>query len=105
MKFYRTNPNRIDTDGDSLTDLQEIVIYPTSPKDFDTDVDGLEINTHNTDPLDPDKDSIFDGYEADFGLNPLNASDAHLDYDFDGLTNFEEFGYNTNPFMDDSDAK
>ncbi len=38
---YQTNPKKIDTDGDELTDRQEIEIYKTSPTKKDTDGDGF----------------------------------------------------------------
>ncbi|MFQ5979663.1 MAG: PKD domain-containing protein [Candidatus Heimdallarchaeota archaeon] len=47
-----------DTDGDGLTDEDEINVYGTDPLNPDTDGDGFtdydEINVYGTDPLDPD---------------------------------------------------
>ncbi|GDY23243.1 hypothetical protein LBMAG56_45900 [Verrucomicrobiota bacterium] len=74
-----TNPYVADTDGDGLTDYQELLIYGTNPLLADTDGDGL-----------PDK------WEIDNLTNPL-VKDAHLDYDFDGLTNLEEYQNGLNP--------
>jgi hypothetical protein len=56
-----------DSDGDGLTDLDEINIYATDPNNADTDSDGLtdgeEINQYVTDPINPDSDGdgILDG--------------------------------------------
>lgn len=76
---------------------------------FDSDDDFLanylETGIYLTDQLnkDTDNDQIIDGYEVMFELNPLNASDASDDFDFDGLTNLNEFLAGTNPQREDSD--
>lgn len=76
----------MDTDGDGLTDFDEVNVYETDPTDADTDGDGLndgeEINM-NTDPLnrDTDDDGINDGIEVrfqDYGFDPLVDSTAAL---------------------------
>lgn len=74
-----TDPNNADTDGDGLTDGQEVKVYKTDPKNFDTDSDGLtdgdEIKVYKTDPLkkDTDGDGFSDGQEVQSGYNPLGA--------------------------------
>jgi len=40
---------------------------------------------------DADRDGMADAWEAQHGLNPRDASDAHQDRDGDGYTNLEEF--------------
>lgn len=86
-----------DTDGDEVTDIHEKHTYDAIPKDFDTDSqslpdvidnvvdtdeDGLsdeeEVNIYNTDPLNPDSDgdTVLDGDEVDFGLDPIDPSDG-----------------------------
>ena len=66
-----------DTDGDGLTDREEVVVYGTDPRDADTDGDGLA-DSDDDDPLDWDAndDGIPDGvspavWNADilFGAN------------------------------------
>ncbi|MBN1390799.1 MAG: DUF4129 domain-containing protein, partial [Candidatus Thermoplasmatota archaeon] len=56
----RPNWQDPDTDGDGLTDGEEVLIHGTNPVLNDTDgdglVDGVEIYTHHTDPLDQDSD-------------------------------------------------
>jgi len=47
---------------------------------------------------------MADKWELDNGLNPLNAADAILDTDNDGLNNLGEFTYKTNPNYRDSDG-
>ena len=65
----------------------------------DSDGDGVP---DYADP-DDDGDGMPDGWEEQFGLNPL-ADDAAADADGDGLTNLEEYGAHTNPLHADSDG-
>jgi hypothetical protein len=55
-----TDPNNPDTDGDGLTDFEEVTIWGTDPLRRDTDgdtlSDGDEVNIHGTDPNNPDTD-------------------------------------------------
>lgn len=75
-----TDPNEPDTDGDGLSDGDEVYTYPCDPNDADTDDDGLEdgeeINTYGTDPVDDDSDddTYTDGEEIAEGTDPLDAS-------------------------------
>lgn len=66
-----------DEDGDGLTTLEEIT-NGTQVSEADTDGDGMT-----------------DGFEVDFGLNPLDSLDAAADEDEDGLNNADEFFYET----------
>lgn len=74
-----TDPNNADTDGDGLTDGEEVNTHKTSPKNFDTDGDGLtdgeEVKTYKTNPLkkDTDGDTYSDGVEVKGGYNPLGS--------------------------------
>ncbi len=84
---YHTDPHKADTDGDGLNDFQEIFVYRTDPNKPDTDGDGLydgeEVNKYHTDPLswDSDGDGLSDGYEVNIShTNPLNH-----DTDGDGI--------------------
>ncbi len=73
-----SEPNR-DSDGDGLTDVDEIKIHKTDPSKADTDGDGLpdgaEVKTHKTDPAkaDTDGDGLSDSAEINFGTDPLVA--------------------------------
>ncbi len=97
------NPNVQDTDADGLNDYQEAFGHRTKVDVADSDADGLndglEINTHHTNALDrdTDHDGMRDGWEVQYGLNPLNASDASGDNDGDGVSNTIEALANTNP--------
>lgn len=75
-----------DTDGDGLSDYDEVHTYGTDPLEWDTDGDGL-----------PDK------WEIDHSLNPLVADNPSSDSDNDGLTLEQEFQYDTNPNNPDTD--
>lgn len=97
-----------DTDGDGLTDLQEVLLG-TDPLLFDTDGEGLsdgdEVNLYGTNPLhrNTDRDGINDHIEIFFKrTNPLDP-----DTDDDGLTDGEEAsikGLKTNPLKWDTDG-
>ena len=96
-----------DSDGDGLTDFDEIFIHGTDPNDWDTDNDGLsdgeEINTHGTDPTsaDMDGDGLTDRYEIEVsGTDPTNS-----DSDADGINDGDELGLHaTDPLERDSDG-
>jgi len=115
VKFW-LNPNDAngkhgaagDLDGDDVSNLDEFY-YETSPKNTDTDFDGLP-----------------DGWETSYGLNPLhNGTEkyilkANFDYytvsdmsdddgpggdpDEDEFENSYEYGYSTSPTSADSDG-
>lgn len=53
---YKTNADESDTDGDGLSDGQEVLIYTTDPLKNDTD-----------------GDTFLDGYEVRRGFNPKGA--------------------------------
>ncbi len=71
-----------DSDGDGVSDEDEVAIVGTDPDDADSDDDGL-----------------IDGDELDFGSNPLLS-----DSDGDGLADGDEWLAKTRPDLPDSDA-
>ena len=102
-----TDPSKTDTDGDGLSDSEEVLAYRTNPLVADTDGDGIpdgvEVSV-GTDPrsADTDADGMPDGWEAYYGLNPL-VVDSALDLDNDGLSNHSEYVAGTNPAEADTD--
>jgi outer membrane protein OmpA-like peptidoglycan-associated protein len=96
---YHTNPTNPDTDGDGLNDGDEVHSYHTNPKKADTDGDGLtdgeEVNKYHTDPLkkDTDGDGLTDGQEVNkYHTNPLKK-----DTDGDGISDGQEVKNGTDP--------
>ncbi|MBP6470118.1 MAG: protein kinase [Chloroflexi bacterium] len=72
-----TDPNNPDTDFDRLSDGEEVLRIGTNPNDRDTDkdilIDGDEVLQFRTDPLrrDTSGDGISDGEAVARGLDPL----------------------------------
>lgn len=72
-----TDPINMDTDGDGLSDGDEVKKHSTDPLLKDSDGDGLsdsdEVNTYRTNPknIDTDGDTYKDGDEVKGGYNPL----------------------------------
>jgi outer membrane protein OmpA-like peptidoglycan-associated protein len=102
-----TDPNKADSDGDGLTDFEEVTKYNTKPLKADSDDDGLpdgdEVMKYHTDPLktDTDGDGLTDGAEvSQYQTNPLKA-----DTDGEGLSDGDEvLKYLTNPIKTDTDG-
>lgn len=95
---YGTNPNLADTDGDGLTDFQE-VCYDKDCNNYTPAPSGGDLDANNPDT---DGDGMQDGWEVTNGTDPL-VNDAALDPDQDGLSNLEEYNANTNPNQSDTD--
>jgi len=78
--LFNSNPNLTDTDSDSLDDKQELLLG-LNPSSADSDGDGLsdadEINIHVTDALkaDSDDDYLPDALEIAKGSDPLNGDE------------------------------
>jgi outer membrane protein OmpA-like peptidoglycan-associated protein len=95
INVYGTDPFNPDTDGDGLTDYEEVHSRKTDPLNPDSDFDGLtdgaEVLVYKTDPLNPDTDGggVSDGHEViEDGTNPLDPAD-----DLQKFTLLIEFDY------------
>ena len=103
-----TDPIKADTDGDGLSDADEILNFGTYPFSGDVDGDGLldpeelSVGTDSAAP-DTDNDSMPDGWEVLHSLNPL-ANDSRNDADSDGVPNKDEYANDTNPNVSDTDG-
>jgi PKD repeat protein len=104
------NGGQGDPDYDGLTNLEEYG-YGLHPRDADTDDDGWYNNFNDGTEIaywlaqgkstsqaaayarnpDVDGDSMSDGWEVYYGLNPLSSSDKWEDPDNDGLKNYREY--------------
>ena len=81
-----SNPLVADSDGDGLTDSEEVLVYFSYPTNKDSDGDGLS-----------------DDYEILHNFEINLAGDDLLDADNDGLTNLEEQNLGTHPHNTDTD--
>lgn len=64
----------------------------------------LEYSVRLAGSTDSDGDGMNDGWEVAQGLNPLEAQDAALDLNFDGLTNLESYQLGGDPLKIDTDG-
>lgn len=106
-----TDPTKVDTDGDGLTDGLELRKtssggYASDPLSTDTDADGLDdgfevFNGSKPTKVDTDADGITDPDEFRRGTRPGTFD---KDPDLDGFTDTEEKRYGTNPTVADTDA-
>jgi outer membrane protein OmpA-like peptidoglycan-associated protein len=85
-----TDPENPDTDGDDLTDGEEVLDYRTNPLDPDTDLDALkdgeEVKQYRTDPRDRDTDDggVADGHEViEDKTDPLDGEDDLILFELD----------------------
>ena len=100
-----TKHDNVDSDGDGLTDTEEVFSYRTDSTGVWT-TDTEKYFTSRTDPKnwDTDGDMMSDEFEAHtLGFNPI-LSDANADPDGDGLKNFDEMIYCSDPTKWDTDG-
>ncbi len=103
----------VDSDGDGLSDDQELNVHSTDPNNPDSDGDGLDDGVEVANMLDPNSGAGDDGPDGDpdmDGLGNLDEIEVHFtnpqsdDSDSDGLNDKEEIEtYETDPNDEDSD--
>ena len=76
----KTNPTLTDTDGDTLSDNDEVILFNTNPLLSDSDDDGMP-----------------DNWEIQYNLAPNDDGDANGDIDGDGFSNLVEYILDTEP--------
>ncbi len=92
---YGTDIDKIDTDGDGLSDGQEVYLTGTDPAKYDSVRTGI-----SDAETDMDGDGLSNRRELELGTNPLEA-----DTDEDDLSDGEEVNrYFTNPLIPDTDG-
>lgn len=102
---YGTNPYKYDTDGDGISDKDEIMLYKSNPLLIDSDGDGLSdaqevANSSNPNNADSDGDGLLD-YEE---IMKLHSNPNEADSDRDGLTDKEEIQNGSDPMNGDTDG-
>lgn len=116
-----TNPLLWDTDGDSHFNALDGEFYPMDDKielsvnftESAVDWNGDGLLDYRTCPYkaDTDGDGMWDGWELETGLKPLNSTDRFKDLDNDGLPNYlenafpnkENIWFQTDPKNPDTD--
>ena len=94
-ELKHTDLNKPDTDGDQLTDYDEIATLGTDPLKQDTDDNGV---------LDGDEDADGDGLTNYDEIHTHESNPVGVDTDADHLTDKEEVNtYHTDPTKEDSD--
>lgn len=106
IAFHSSATNLIDDDTNGVQDIFVASIGDgDGPRGnfvdlTDTDGDGTEDECDGDD----DNDEMDDRWELAYGFDPLDAADADLDADGDGLTNVEEYRVGMNPSTNDTDG-
>lgn len=75
-----------------------------SDNSFDLLEDQTVDVTTTDDDVDTDNDGMSDDWENTHGLDPNSPDDEEADNDGDGLSNHDEYQYDTNPNEEDSDG-
>ncbi|MCX2980762.1 hypothetical protein EYC98_07700 [Halieaceae bacterium IMCC14734] len=89
LKDVWLGPNATSQSGDfdGLSDCDEVSVYGTDPTDNDTD-----------------NDNLLDGWEVQYGFDPIGTNESALDTDSDLLTNLQEQAAGTLPKNPDTDG-
>lgn len=107
INILGTDITSTDSDNDGLSDKEEVTIYQSDPLVADTDNDGIsdleEIILYNSDPTLSDSDG--DGFTDFEEITITNTDPSRIDSDNDGFTDQQEISQtNTNPSLADTDG-
>lgn len=95
-EMYHTDPQNPDTDGDGLTDYEEMAVTGTDPTLADTDGNGTS---------DGEEDLDGDGLTNFQELHEYNTNPIAIDSDGDGISDGEEVNtYHTDPNNTNTDG-
>ncbi len=94
--YHGTSDNDVDSDGDGLTDYEEVHMFGTNPTNAhhlsqQRFGNNLYTDWQLVDLTDTDGDQIPDRIEQHYGLNPNWPGDALLDRDNDGVNNLAQY--------------
>ncbi|OQA21327.1 MAG: Cellulose binding domain protein [Firmicutes bacterium ADurb.Bin354] len=116
-KYFGTDPDKKDTDGDGLEDGVELFLLDTDPTDDDTDDDGIKDGDEDEDgdglnilkeyelgTSDLSDDCDLDELSDDYEVNVLGTDPTFADTDFDKITDKEEIDLGLDPLNPDSDG-
>ena len=116
-KYFGTDPDKKDTDGDGLEDGAELFLLDTDPTDDDTDDDGIKDGDEDEDgdglnvrkefelgTSDLSDDSDIDELSDDYEVNVLGTDPTFADTDFDKIIDKEEIDLGLDPLNPDSDG-
>jgi hypothetical protein len=90
---------KTDADNDGIPDDTDNCFDVSNPDQLDTDLDGMGDACDDDD----DNDTLPDDWETTNGLDPRDPYDAFFDGDIDGLSNLDEYSFNTDPRDADTD--
>ena len=100
---YVTNPNKEDTDGDGLSDYDEIFTYHTDPLSADSDNDGVNDGAELKLGLDPDDPATNGVPDAEYSTDQIISADSPLFTDINTENNPYELSIdiNTNGYAEE----
>ena len=94
--LYHTDPQNADSDGDTLSDYDEMAVLGTNPMEKDSDGNGVDDNAEDFD---------CDGLTNYDEIYVYNTNPVSIDSDGDGLSDSEEINtYHTDPNSVDTDG-
>jgi len=88
----------LDSDNDGIAEVVDNCPNTANVNQLDSDGDGQG----DACDVDDDNDGMDDAFELQYGLDPLDPSDASIDSDADGTTNLQEYQQGTDPFVADA---